>query len=293
MSAATKARRRRGERATRRLARAPHQVSPLRRRSLLTAVLVTLVASALYLAVIRDLASFSVDSVQLSGASSGYGPRLRTELEAAARGMTTLHVDEARLEEIAGRYPAVVSIAVHADFPHRLSVRVSERPPVGTVEGPRGRVPVAADGSLLEGQPVDRPLPTLPGRASSGRRAKRAATAAAARLVATAPKPLAAWLRQVRRDSEGWTVGLRDGPELRFGSLADLSAKWEAATAVLRSRAARGARYLDLRLPDRPAAGGFASRPPSAPDAAAAGGSRSAETPAEDPQPQIDTSSIP
>jgi cell division protein FtsQ len=251
------------------------------------------VTSALYLAVIRDLASFSVDSVRLSGASSGYGPRLRTELEAAARGMTTLHVDEDRLEEIAGRYPAVVSLAVDAGLPHRLSIRVSERPPVGTVEGPRGRVPVAADGSLLEGQPVDRPLPTLPGRASSGRRAKRAATAAAARLVATAPKPLAAWLRQVRRGSEGWTVGLRDGPELRFGSLADVSAKWEAAAAVLRSRAARGARYLDLRLPDRPAAGGFASRPPSAPDAGATGESRATEAPAEDPQPQIETLGVP
>jgi cell division protein FtsQ len=289
MSATSAPPRRTGTRAARRLARAPLRLSPRRRRRLAAAGLVALVALALYFAVIRDLGSFSIESVRLSGASSGYGPRLQSELEAAARGMTTLHVDEDRLEEVAGRYPAVVSLVADTDFPHGLAVRVTERPPIGVVEGPRGRVPVAADGSLLDGQPVDRPLPTLPGRASSGRRARRAATTAAASLAATAPKPLAAWLKQVRRGSEGWTIELRDGPELRFGARADLPAKWSAAAAVLRSRAARGARYLDLRLPDRPAAGGFAPRPPAAVGATAALEPEPAETGDENTQVQVDS----
>lgn len=217
-----------------------------------------LVAVALYLTVLRDLPAFRIETVGLTGASSGYSPRLRAELEGAARTMTTLHVDEERLRALAERYPAVVSLEVEPELPHALSVRVVERPPVGLVEGAGGRpVPVAADGALLEDQPVDRPLPSLPGRASSGRLGRRSDTAAAARLAAAAPKPLAAWLWKLRRGPVGWTVELRGGPELRFGSLVDLPAKWSAATAVLRSRAARGARYIDLRLPDRPAAGGF------------------------------------
>lgn len=264
MSAATKARRRPGARAAKRVARSPRHLSPRARRRLLAAAIGALVVLALYVSLLRDLQAFRIEQVTLSGASSGYGPRLEAELEGAARTMTTLHVDEARLSEVAGRYPAVIDLSAEPGFPHELAIRVRERPPVGLVEGRRGRrVPVAADGSLLEGQPVDRPLPTLPGRASSGRRARRATTASAARLTAAAPAALAASLKEVTRGPAGWTVDLREGPELRFGSLADLSPKWSAAVAVLRSRAGRGARYVDLRLPDRPAAGGFPAPVPA------------------------------
>lgn len=290
MSAATKPRRRPAARAARRIARSPRRLSPRGRRRLLAAGLLTLVALALYAAVIRDLPAFRVETVSLSGASSGYGPRLQTELESAARGMTTLHLDQGRLGEIAGRYPAVIAVSADADFPHGLAVRITERPPVGLVAGRGGRrVPVAADGTLLEGQPVDRPLPTLPGRASSGRRARRATTASAARLTAAAPMPLAASLKRVRRGSTGWTVELREGPELRFGSLADLRVKWSAATAVLRSRDSRGARYIDLRLPDRPAAGGFPPPPTASVDDSDAGSSDTGSGAPDEPQPKVES----
>ncbi len=261
MSTATRPRRRPGSRARRRLERSPRRLSRRGRRRLMAAGFTVLVAFALYLAVVRDLPYFRIEAVELAGASSGYSPRLLADLEAAAKTMTTLHVDEERLEDVAGRYPAVISLETDADLPNRLSVVVDERPPVGVVRGPGGRrVPVAGDGSILDGQPVDRPLPILPGPASGGR-TSRATTASAAALAAAAPRPLAAWLERLRRGPEGWTVELRDGPELRFGSLADVPLKWSAAAAVLRSRAARGARYVDLRLPDRPSAGGFPERP--------------------------------
>jgi cell division protein FtsQ len=51
---------------------------------------------------------------------------------------------------------------------------------------------------------------------------------------------------------------MRRGPELIFGSATRLAAKWAAASAVLADRKARGATYVDLRLPERPAAGGVA-----------------------------------
>jgi cell division protein FtsQ len=55
----------------------------------------------------------------------------------------------------------------------------------------------------------------------------------------------------------GLTVALRAGPELRFGAVDRLKAKWAAAAAVLADTGSVGARYLDLRYPERPAAGGL------------------------------------
>jgi cell division protein FtsQ len=57
--------------------------------------------------------------------------------------------------------------------------------------------------------------------------------------------------------ADGLVAQLTDGPELDFGSMSRLPAKWIAATRVLGDYAARGATYLDLRYPERPAAGGL------------------------------------
>ena len=45
-----------------------------------------------------------------------------------------------------------------------------------------------------------------------------------------------------------------DGPVLYFGDSHRLAAKWAAASRVLADASSRGATYLDLRLPERPAA---------------------------------------
>ena len=52
---------------------------------------------------------------------------------------------------------------------------------------------------------------------------------------------------------------LRDGPELIFGPATRLRAKWAAAARVLADLEARGASYVDLRIPSRPAVGGLAA----------------------------------
>ena len=58
---------------------------------------------------------------------------------------------------------------------------------------------------------------------------------------------------------KGVTVEMRDGPTLIFGDATRVRDKWDAAARVLADPAARGAAYIDLRLPDRPAAGGVAA----------------------------------
>ena len=53
----------------------------------------------------------------------------------------------------------------------------------------------------------------------------------------------------------GIVVLLRRGPDLIFGDSRRVQAKWAAAVRVLLAPEARGAGYVDVRLPDSPAAG--------------------------------------
>ena len=275
-------------RAARRLAGSPRRLTRSGRRWLLAGVAgVATVLAGTYVAVVRELAVFRIEAVAIEGASSGYGRRLADELGAAARGMTTLHVREEELRRVAERYPAVVSLDTNADLPNRLEIRIVERPPVGLVKGPGGRlVPVAADGNLLGSQPVDRPLPRLDGRAARRRGRGGPSTLAAARLASAAPGPLAAWLERIERHESGWVVELRGGPEVRFGPLSELAPKWSAAAAVLAARSARGARFVDVRLPDRPSAGGFAAA--GARSAGAPRGPSASDSPVEIPQATVE-----
>ena len=81
---------------------------------------------------------------------------------------------------------------------------------------------------------------------------------AAAAVAGAAPPILRTRIVDVRRRSDdGLVANLRKGPELIFGSATRLRAKWEAAIRVLADLEARGTSYLDLRIPDRPAAGGL------------------------------------
>jgi hypothetical protein len=61
------------------------------------------------------------------------------------------------------------------------------------------------------------------------------------------------------RSNDGYVAELRDGPQLIFGPATRLRAKWAAAARVLADLEARGASYVDLRIPDRPAVGGLAA----------------------------------
>jgi len=54
---------------------------------------------------------------------------------------------------------------------------------------------------------------------------------------------------------------MENGPKLYFGGAAQLAAKWGAAAQVLSSSTSRGAAYLDLRIPNKPVAGGLQPRP--------------------------------
>jgi cell division protein FtsQ len=62
-------------------------------------------------------------------------------------------------------------------------------------------------------------------------------------------------------------VDRAEGPDLIFGDASDARRKWLAAARVLADPSAAGAIYLDVRIPERVAAGGLGPVPEPTPEA--------------------------
>ena len=206
----------------------------------------------------RDSSLVAVSSVKVEGLTGGAANPAAIALTDAAKGMTTLDVDAGRLEEVAARFPAIASVSADPSFPHGMTIRVVDRPPVLLArDGPR-TVPVAGDGTLLVGEepPKEAKLPTvavhpLPGSGRLGGNALEQALVAGA-----APAPLRRELAGLSFSHEdGVTATMRGGIHLRFGSAGAARAKWAAAAAVLADRRLTTLAYVDLRVPQRPAVG--------------------------------------
>ena len=113
---------------------------------------------------------------------------------------------------------------------------------------------------MLSGLPVKGSLPT--DRARGHRCAAGAwgpgTRSTAARIAGAAPPALLPRLEAIARSGRrGMVVRVKDGPELLFGTATAMAAKWAAAARVLADREAAGAKYVDVRIPGRPAAGGL------------------------------------
>jgi cell division protein FtsQ len=242
-------------------ARAVGQLSPRLKRRLIAVVVVTVVLAAGYQFWLRDSSLVAVERVQVTGATSADADRVRGALTAAAKQMTTLHVDQAALDKAVANFPVVRRLEVKADFPHGLRVHVIEYQPAAIAVSDSGRVPVAGDGTILRGVGVEGRLPTVDVNGALGTKflLDRAARGGAAVAGSAAPVLRGRILDVQLRADEGYVAQLRDGPELIFGPATRLRAKWAAATRVLADLEARGASYIDLRIPSRPAVGGLAA----------------------------------
>jgi cell division protein FtsQ len=206
----------------------------------------------------RDSSLVAVQKVTVVGLSGPETARVTQQLENAAKDMTTLHVRGDQLRSVVEPYPVVKDLRVATDFPHGLKITVIENTPVAAVLSDGAKTPVGADGRLLRGA-EQRELAVIPlsvppaGQRISDHTARQAIAALAAAPTALRQRVL----RASSTDHGGITLVLRDGPDLRFGGADRLSAKWAAASAVLADENSRGATYLDLRYPERPAAGGL------------------------------------
>jgi cell division protein FtsQ len=219
------------------------------------AVIALLVAGLLWF---RDSSLVAVKRVTVVGLSGPETARVTAQLQDAARDMTTLHVRADQLRSVVQPYPVVKDLKISTDFPHGLRITVVENTPVAVVVAGGDKTPVAGDGRLLRGAD-QRQLPVVPVNVvpAGDQVVDRVARQAIAALAAAPPTLRDRVLRASSTKQGGLTLVLDNGPDLRFGGADRLAAKWAAATAVLADSGSAGATYLDLRYPERPAAGGL------------------------------------
>ena len=210
----------------------------------------------------RDSSFVTVDRVEVIGLSSSEAEGVRSALETAARDMTTLHVREDDLMAAVEHYPSVEGLRVQSDFPHDLVIEVTEREPIAQVDLAGDVVAVGAGGRLMRGVRPERKLPVLHAtRLAPGGRLTDPKALAAIATLAAAPVQLRTRVTKVWSGPKGLTLDVRSGPQLFFGSPKRLDAKWMATVRVLAEPSAAGAVYLDVRVPDRVAAGGLGAVP--------------------------------
>lgn len=230
-----------------------------RRRLVALAVLAAVLAAG-YLFWLRDSSLVRVTHVSVSGvAASTDGARVREKLVAAAERMTTLHVNADALRHAVADEPTVHAISVQADFPHGLKISVIENRPVALLVGPGRSVAVSGDGSVLAGSKLPSGLPTVKVTALPGSvRVQQAGTLDRVAVADAAPArllPQIEWL--AIQPGRGVVAQLHHGPTVIFGRPIELARKWAAATAVLAQHSSAGATYVDVRMPERPVAGGL------------------------------------
>lgn len=227
------------------------------RRALLAAAALTLALTGGYLWA-RDSSMFEIRKVTVAGVSGPDAPKVEALLRQSARDMTTLNADADELEESASGFPTVKAVEIDRDLPNEVTLTVRENRPVATVESSGRKIPLTADGRLLTGATPPENLPALQVDQPSGSRIKDARGRQLVALVAAAPEALRkrALDAQLTKDT-GLTLTMDRGPDLYFGDASDLPAKWKAVARVLADPTAEGATYIDVRVPERAAAGGL------------------------------------
>lgn len=211
---------------------------------------------------LRQSSLVRVEQVTVTGIDGRQARAIRSALTQAALDMTVLDVRHDALQTAVEPYPIVRSLRTTTDFPHGMTITVNAYEPVGALKTGGSLTPVAADGTILRGT-ATRGLPVVGVSSAPGSgRVRDAETLRAVSLLAAAPAALRARISRVYRGPRGLAATLEDGPKLYFGGTAQFRAKWGAAAVVLANGTSKGARYVDLRIPGRPVAGGLKPRTP-------------------------------
>jgi cell division protein FtsQ len=206
---------------------------------------------------LRNSSLVAVRHIHITGVHGVDAVEIRTALDAAAGRMTTLSFDDGALRSAVASYALVAGLHVSMSFPHTVSISVTERPPVAALLTAGQRTAVAADGTVLGPGSLSSSLPTVKGSVepSQGAQLSEPAALAAVTVLGAAPPALARFVVRAYDGPEGLTVAMRTGLLVYFGDATRPHAKWLSLARVLSSPSAAGARYVDVRLPERPAAG--------------------------------------
>jgi cell division protein FtsQ len=221
---------------------------------------------------IRDWGLFQVKHVTISGLEGKEAPAIRRALREAGKRMTTLHVRQEELERAVDSFASVRSLSVSSDFPKTLRVVVNEYEPIAALVARDGRrAAVSRAHTVLRSVGAGTALPVVEvGKIPTSGSVEEARTQRLLDVLAEAPRRLRRLIARAYPTAHGLRISMRSGPVLYFGSDRRPAAKWAAAARVLADEASHGAKFIDVRLPERPVAGGFD------PDAGSAGAQPSA-----------------
>jgi cell division protein FtsQ len=213
---------------------------------------------------LRHSSLVAVERVHVSGVTRG-DPESRAIEQALARsahGMSTLDVKMARLRAAVAAFPVVRSVRAHALFPHGLHVEVVEQLPVAVLEAGGERTAVAADGVALGPALIGASLPTVHAGGAQpavlprvGRSVSGATLLQELVVLGAAPRALSGLVTRAYAGTKGLTIVLADRVLAYFGDATRPHAKWFALARVLSDASSAGAIYVDVRVPERAAAG--------------------------------------
>jgi cell division protein FtsQ len=222
---------------------------------------------------LRHSSFVAVRHVRVSGVHGAEAKAIEAALTGAARRMSTLDVNAHALRAAVAPFAVVREVHASASPPHGLSIHVTEQLPVAALFAGGTRTAVAANGVVLGQALLSSTLPSLSGSSvpAAGARVADQTLLAALAVLGAAPGPFAKVVARVYTSASGLTVAMRNGLLAYFGDATRPHAKWASLARVLADSSSAGSTYVDVRVPEHPAAGGFAAG--SGPAASAAGAS--------------------
>jgi cell division protein FtsQ len=231
-----------------------------RRRRLRLALIVALLATPLMAGGwlwLRGSSLVAVRQVRVRGAHGSQERAIDAALSSAARGMTTLDVHSAALHAAVASYPVVSDLKISTSFPHGMSIRVIEQPAVAALTVSGAKTAVAADGVVLGPGLASGSLPALNGASlpAPGQRVHEQTMLGALAALGAAPSRLAHQVTRAYSSRKGLTLAMHSGLLVYFGDSTRPHAKWLSLVRVLADPSSAGASYVDVRSPERPAAG--------------------------------------
>ncbi len=231
-----------------------------KRKRLRIALLATLIALPLLgggWLWLRHSSLVAVQHVRVSGVHGSEAQAIEAALTGAAKRMSTLDVSTSKLRAAVASYPVVGDVRVRTSFPHGLRIEVIEQSPVATLTAGGVKTAVAADGVVLGEAHASSSLPTLSSQVqlTPGEHVREAALLGALTVLGAAPKALAKFAERAYSGSKGLTLLMHGGLRVYFGDASRPHAKWTSLVRVLADPGSVGASYVDVRVPERPAAG--------------------------------------
>ncbi|MCB0861146.1 MAG: cell division protein FtsQ/DivIB [Solirubrobacterales bacterium] len=210
---------------------------------------------------LRDSSLVGIKNLEVVGVSSRTeeGRQIDQAVRTAMGEMTTLHVQQAILDQELERFPRVSSAIIETSFPDSATVTVRIRDNGSIFGSGSDALLVATDGTVLG--PADGQEDSLP-RIGDGDGPRGTGSATAEKLtgralnqaliLGAAPPQLRPYVTGSRSTPEGVEVVLSDGLTLLFGDPSHAADKWRATAALVADPSFDTSSYVDLTVPRRP-----------------------------------------